>query len=104
MKTFKGTTRPWTTGATPDSIYTHLDPKTGKALQNAIYDSNGDVMGHVDFKNHNGEPSGHGHKFLLPGNPSSGHGKGMTHIPNHLLPPGWDDLPPGVSPRTPLGK
>jgi hypothetical protein len=104
MQAFSGTDQPWTTGATPDSIYTWIDPKTEKALQNAIYDSNGDVIGHVDFKRHHGAPSGHGHQFPRPGLPSSGHGKGTTHIPNHQLPAGWDDLPPGIPPRTPIGQ
>lgn len=44
-------------------MYTHIDPKTGKAVQNAIYDGNGDVIGHVDFKNH-GIESGHYHYSL----------------------------------------
>lgn len=103
--TFSGTAKPWTKGATPNSTYTHIDPKTGKAVQNAIYDDAGDVVGHVDFKNHGpGAPSGHGHTFPQPGNPASGHGAGKPHIPNNQLPPGWDTLPPGVQPHTPLGQ
>src|SRR5262249_5811143 len=35
-----GTTKPPTKGATPNSVYTHIDPKTGKASQNAVYDNN----------------------------------------------------------------
>jgi hypothetical protein len=102
---FSGTGKPWTKGATPDSIYTHIDPKTGKAVQNAIYDSNGNVIGHVDFSNHGpGAPSGHGHTFPQPGNPASGHGPGKPHSPNGQLPPGWVVLPPGVQPRTPIGR
>lgn len=102
---FSGTDKPWTKGATPGSTYTHIDPKTGKAVQNAVYDDAGDVVGHVDFKNHGpGAPSGHGHTFPQPGNPASGHGKGKPHIPNNQLPPGWDTLPPGVQPHTPLGQ
>jgi hypothetical protein len=103
--TFSGTAKPWTKGATPNSTYTHIDPKTGKAVQNAICDDAGDVVGHVDFKNHGpGAPSGHGHTFPQPGNPASGHGAGKPHIPNNQLPPGWDTLPPGVQPHTPLGQ
>lgn len=105
---FSGTDKPWTKGATPDSTYTHIDPKTGKAVQNAIYDGNGDVVGHVDFKNHDPTggraPSGHGHTFPQPGNPASGHGPGKPHIPNNQLPAGWDTLPPGVQSHTPLGQ
>jgi hypothetical protein len=103
--TFSGTAKPWTKGATPNSTYTHIDPKTGKAVQNAIYDDAGDVVGHVDFKNHGpGAPSGHGHTFPQPGNPASGHGAGKPHISNNQLPPGRDTLPPGVLPHTPLGQ
>ena len=101
---FSGTSKPRTTGATPNSKYTHIGPD-GKAVQNAIYDADGKVIGHVDFKNHGpGAPSGHGHQFPSPGNPASGHGPGKPHIPPNQLPPGWDDLPPGVSPRTPIGQ
>jgi len=101
-----GTSKPWTRGATPNSIYTYLDPNTGEAIQNAIYDANGDVIGHVDFSNHGmGATSGHGHAFPVPGDPSSGHRLGQPHhIPHHILPPGWDALPPGVKPRTPIGQ
>lgn len=102
---FNGTAKPWTQGATPNSVYTHIDPKTGKAVQNGVYGPDGKVIGHVDFKNHGpGAPSGHGHTFPQPGNPASGHGPGNPHIPNNQLPPGWDTLPPGVQPRTPLGQ
>lgn len=83
---------------------THTGPD-GKAVQNAIYDADGNVIGHVDFKNHGpGAPSGHGHQFPVPGDPSTGHGKGAPHIPPNQLPPGWGDLPPGVQPRTPIGQ
>ncbi len=103
--TFSGTSKPWTKGATPNSIYTHIDPKTGRAVQNAIYDDAGDVVGHLDFKNHGpGAPSGHGHRFPQPGNPASGHGAGKPHIPGAQLPPEWSTLPPGVQPHTPFGQ
>jgi hypothetical protein len=101
---FQGTDKPWTSGATPNSNYTHVGPD-GKAVQNAIYDADGNVVGHVDFKNHGPSAlSGHGHQFPEPGNPASGHGPGKPHFPNEQLPPGWDDLPPGIDPRTPLGE
>ncbi|QSD35729.1 RHS repeat protein [Pectobacterium brasiliense] len=100
---FSGTEKPRTTGATPNSMYTHIDPKTGKAVQNAIYDNNGDVIGHVDFKNH-GIESGHYHLFPEPGNPASGHGPGKPHYPHSGIPSGWDALPPGIEPHTPIGK
>jgi hypothetical protein len=102
---FKGTSKPWLEGATPNSTYTHIDPKTGKALQNAVYNSEGKVVGHVDFKNHgNGATSGHGHAFPEPGSPSSGHGPTKPHIPNTEIPAGWDKLPEGVEPATPIGQ
>ncbi len=101
---FVGTDKPWTSGATPDSIYTYIDPRTGRAVQNAIYDSQGNVIGHVDFKTHGPDaPSGHGHIFPEPGNPASGHGPQAPHIPNSELPSGWSTLPPGVQPHTPIG-
>lgn len=90
--------------STADSVYTHIDRKSGRALQNAIYDSNGDVIGHVDFRNHGqGAPSGHGHRFP-PGNPFPGHGKGSAHIAHARLPAGWADLPPGIIPHTTIGQ
>ncbi len=102
---FYGTAKPFSDGATPGSIYTHIDPDSGKAVQNAIYNADGKVIDHVDFKNHGaGAPSGHGHRFPQPGNPSSGHGPGKPHIPSNQLPPGWDALPPKVEPHTPLGR
>ena len=105
VRQFQGTEKPWTTGATPNSTYTHIDPKTGRAIQNAVYDQNGNVIGHVDFTNHGpGALSGHGHQFPQPGNPGSGHGPGKPHIPYDQLPPGWGILPPGVSPRKPIGE
>jgi hypothetical protein len=92
-------------GATPNSTYTHIDPMTGKALQNAVYDSEAKVIAHEDFKNHGkGAPSGHGHVFPEPGKPSSGHGQSKPHIPNSELPAGWDKLPEGVGPTTPIGQ
>jgi RHS repeat-associated protein len=100
---YSGADKPWTAGAEPGSKYTQVD-KNGDALQTAIYDKNGDVVGHVDYKNHGpGAASGHGHEFPTPGDPSSGHGRGKPHIPHDKLPPGWGDLPPGVKPRTPIG-
>ena len=94
-----GNTKPPTAGANPNSLYTHIDLKTGRAVQNAIYDSNGNVIGHVDFKdNGRRSPPGHWHQFPTPGNPASGHGPGKPHNPPSSLPPGWGQLPPGVQP------
>jgi len=102
--TFSGTGKPWTSGAEPNSEYIHVNEEE-KAIQKAIYDENGDVIGHVDYKNHGkGAPSGHGHTFPEPGNPASGHGPGNPHIPPGDLPPGWGDLPPGIEPLTPIGR
>jgi hypothetical protein len=100
---YSGTKKPLTNGAEPNSIYTHIHPRTGKAVQNAIYDANGDVIGHVDFKNH-GIESGHWHSFPQPGNPGSGHGPNNPHNPYSTLPSGWGILPPGISPHTPIGQ
>jgi RHS repeat-associated protein len=110
LQHFSGTDKPHTKGATPNSVYTRIDPKTGKATQNAIYDANGAVVGHVDFKNHGVDPntgvaatSGHWHSFP-PGDPSSGHGINAKHNPHSSTPDGWNELPPGVSPSIPIGK
>jgi len=99
---FMGREKPPLQG-TSGSIYTQVN-KEGRAVQNAIYDENGNVIGHVDFKNTGpGAASGHGHMFP-PGQPGLGHGPGAPHIPYDELPPGWGDLPPGVSPHTPIGE
>jgi len=86
--------------STPNSIYAQLHPKTGRAIQNTIYDSNGLKIGHVDFKNHGGNPSGHWHFFSEPGNPASGHTG--EHRPHSTIPSGWDALPQGILPQTPI--
>jgi hypothetical protein len=76
----------------------------GEAIQTAIYDENGNVIAHIDFKPHGpGAPSGHWHVFPTPGDPSSGHGPGKPHILPQDLPPDWLDLPPGVQPVKPIG-
>jgi len=95
---YSGTDKPWTTGAEPNSVYTHVD-SSGRAVQNAIYDENGDVVGHVDFKQHGSAPPGHFHTFPEPGNPGSGHGPGAPHHDPSTQPPGWGDLPGGIQPR-----
>ena len=100
---FQGTEKPRVKGATPNSVYSHVDPKTGKVLQNAVYDADGKVVGHVDFKNH-GIESGHWHEFPEAGNPASGHGPGKPHHPNSTVPEGWDVIPQGKQPHTPIGK
>jgi RHS repeat-associated protein len=105
-----GATAPLRAGATPNSIYTYTTPDGRLALQNAIYDQNGNVVAHVDFQNHGKDKktgaeakSGHGHIFPQPGNPGSGHGPGKPHIENNQLPPAWSALPPGIQPETPVG-
>ena len=96
-----GTSKPPLVGGTPNSVYTHIDAKSGKAVQNAIYDADGKVVGHVDFKNH-GIESGHWHEFPA-GEPWKGHGAGAAHHPKATVPAGWDVLPSGVLPHTPIG-
>ena len=76
------------------------------------YDQDGNVVAHVDFKNHGKDPkdptkmavSGHGHTFSTPGDPSTGHGEGAVHHDPGTLPPSYSALPPGVQPHTPLGQ
>ncbi|MBX3060582.1 MAG: hypothetical protein KF770_29345, partial [Anaerolineae bacterium] len=76
---FKGTEKPWTTGATPNSAYTQFNPKTGQPVQTAIYDSQGRVIVHVDWKIHGSASVGHWHYLKVPGNPASGHGPNNPH-------------------------
>ena len=98
VATKSGTDKPWTKGAKPNSKYDHLEAN-GKAKQTAHYDENGDVIGHVDWKNHGqGVASGHGHKFPDAGNPASGHGRGKPHIPNQDLPKDWQNPATGQIP------
>jgi hypothetical protein len=47
---FKGIGKPWTKDATPNSIYTQFDPRTGQSQQTALYDPSGDVLAHIDWK------------------------------------------------------
>jgi RHS repeat-associated protein len=100
LQHFSGTDKPLTQGATPNSVYSHV--KDGKVVQNAIYDGDGKVIGHVDFKNH-GIESGHFHRFPDAGNPASGHGPGKPHFPNSGVPDGWGQIPEGFIPNTPIG-
>ena len=103
--------KPVGTKVTPNSVHTYINHDAQQAIQNSIYDKNGDLVGHVDFKNHNPAndltnsraTSGHGHIFP-PGQPMLGHGKGAIHIPNKSLPAGWEALPEGISPRVPIGE
>ena len=85
----------------PDSNYVQLHPKRGTAIQSTIYDSSGRAIGHVDWKPQHGVGAGHGHRFQTPGVPTSGHGGEGTFYHPGELPPGWDLLPPGV---TPIGR
>jgi hypothetical protein len=99
-----GTSRPKDTG-TPFSVYTYIDPKTGKAVQNTIYGEGGRKIAQVDFENHGGgATSGHGHYFGNSGNEFFGHhASGAPHVDNLNLPTSWDRLPPGIEPHTPIG-
>ena len=91
------------TGHLPYSRHIQLTKTGDKAVQIRIYDGNGDAVGDVDFKKHQEALSGHGHKYP-PQRIEQGHGENAEHIPNADLPPGWADLPPGVTPVTPIGK
>jgi RHS repeat-associated protein len=88
-------------GGVPYSRYIHL-ADNGKVVRVRIYNGDGDAVGDVDFKNHKGALSGHGHKYP-PGQPDLGHGPGADHIPHDKLPAGWPDLPAGMEPVTPIG-
>jgi RHS repeat-associated protein len=101
LQHYSGTQPPLVAGASPNSLYSHVHPKTGKVVQNAVYDANGDVIGHVSFKNH-GLESGHWHEFP-PAQPGLGHGKGAAHNPHTTAPDGWNTLPPGIASNLPIG-
>jgi len=88
-------------GGPPCGIHSRVG-KSGRVVQNTIYDSNGLPVGHVDFRPHGGQPSGHGHNFP-PGEPGPGHGPGAPHIPPGQLPPDWLRTPPGLLPEKPIG-
>ena len=99
---FKGTDKAWADGATPNSTYTQVHPNMpDKAIQNSIYNSEGKIIGQVDFKPQHGAPSGHGHKMTQPGNIGSGHQGAETYISPENLPSGWNKLPEGVGPIKP---
>ena len=102
MQYFSGTESPWTTGATPNSVYSHIN-KFGKVIQNAIYDASGDVIAHIDFKPHSSAPSGHGHLFSVPGNPGTGHGTNYPHYPPGYFPAEWYRIPTNTIPHTSIG-
>jgi len=95
--------KPLTTGASPNSVYTHVDPRTGVAKQNVIYDADGNVVAHVDFKRHGMAPSGHAHPIPKPGQPDSGHTHNYTPIQPSDVPPGWLATPPNALPQQPIG-
>ena len=97
-----GVSKPVTRGGRTNSVYTHV--RNGRAVQDAIYDANGDVIAHVDFKNHGpGAPSDHAHKFGRPGDPASGHRGAARHISPGDVAASWKKLPPGIEPYTPIG-
>ena len=62
--------------------------RSGKAVQNAVYDADGRVIAHVDSKNHGvGSPSGQAHPMPVPGDPGSGHTHNYTPIQPADVPP-----------------
>lgn len=93
-----GTAKGWRSGAEPNSKWTQTSGDGKKAVQNTIYDANGDAVGQVDFKDHGANaPPGHGHAFP-PGQPGAGHGPGGSHIDPANVPQGWADIPAGTVP------
>lgn len=103
-----GDTKPALRGATANTTYDHFaeggDPPADKSKQTAVFDGAGDVLAHIDWKNHGtGATSGHWHYFSEPGNPASGHGRGKTHYPNSDLPAAFQAPPSGLPPWTAVG-
>ena len=99
-----GAEKAWPSGAESNSKWTQTTGDGTKAVQNTIYDADGNAVGQVDFKKHGpGAPPGHGHSFP-PGQPGVGHGPGATHLDPTNVPEGWADIPPGLQPAQPLGQ
>src|SRR5262249_42943980 len=95
------------TGGPPNGLHTRTSGDGSVAVQNTVYDHNGNAVAHVDFKPHGAgsdvAPSGHAHEFPPVGPPASGHGPGATHIPPADVPADWSRLPPNVPPAYPIG-
>jgi hypothetical protein len=100
LKTYSGTEKAWSSGATPNSIYTYLS-SDGKAVSNYIYNAEGKVIYQVDFGKHGKFFSGHGHSMTIPGNLGNGH---TSHIPWTTVPSSYHAVPPGVKYSTPIGQ
>jgi RHS repeat-associated protein len=102
-----GPDEPPLTGGAPNGLHTRTSGDGSVAVQNTVYDHQGNAVAHVDFKPHGGgtgvAPSGHAHEFPPGGPPASGHGPGATHIPPSDVPPDWSRTPPGVPPAYPIG-
>lgn len=102
-----GPNDPPLTGMPPNALYTRTSGDGRVAVQNTVYDHNGNAVAHVDFKPHSGPsgdaPSGHAHSFPPGGPVGAGHGPGATHTPPASVPPDWSRTPPGVPPATPIG-
>jgi RHS repeat-associated protein len=98
-----GTEDPPLTGADPNSVYTRTSGDGSVAVQNTVYDENGNAVAHVDFKPHGPDaPSGHAHDFPPGGPVGGGHGPGAEHTPPADVPPDWSRTG-GVPPAYPIG-
>jgi RHS repeat-associated protein len=98
-----GTEDPPLTGADPNSVYTRTYGDGSVAVQNTVYDENGNAVAHVDFKPHGPDaPSGHAHDFPPGGPVGGGHGPGAEHTPPADVPPDWSRTG-GVPPAYPIG-
>ncbi len=101
LKSFSGTEKAWSSGATPNSIYTYLSGDKRFAVSNYIYNSEGKVIFQVDFSKHGKFFSGHGHNMSIPGNLGSGH---TNHIPWNQVPSNYFNIPRGIQHSTPIGQ
>jgi RHS repeat-associated protein len=106
LKSYFGTERAWSEGATPNSIYTQVSSDGKVAVQNSIYNSEGQVVHQVDFKNHGGgATSGHGHVMETPGKIGSGHNHTAgSFVPQEKVPAVYKKIPNGTLPSQQIGK
>jgi RHS repeat-associated protein len=102
LKQFSGTAHRLDKGATPNSIYTHLN-KNGTAQNNYIYNQHGELHAEVNFQQHGKAKPGHGHIMEQAGDAGSGHGrKPGKHIKPADVPIEWQKLPDGIKPLNPV--
>ena len=105
LEALSGTGRALGEGA-PHSIYTQISSDGKAAVQNTIYNSEGQATHQVDFKNHrSGATSGHGHVMGTPGEIGTGHRHTPgSFVPHESVPAAHKVIPAGTKPSKPIGE